>query len=480
MAENKAQQNKKPSLVKNSVVNVIRYLLKILLPMVTFSYVVRVLNPENYGKINFCYSIIGYFLLLAGLGINEYAIREGAAFRNDREKISRFSSQIFTIGMISTAVSYVLLIILLAIGFIGDDYKMILAIQSLSIIMTTIGVEWIYTIYEDFTYITIRSFILQVISIICIFLFVKSEADYCIYAAISIGSVSLGYLINFIHARKYADIKITSKPDLKLHLKPVLILFFNAALISIYLYSDKIILGVCLGDEAVGIYEVSVKIYMMIKGVLNAMVLVMMPRLSAYLRDNKEDEYRALANKTLNIQLIILCPAVAGLFMISENVVRVFAGDEYITAKGSLQILSIALIFAVFANLYVYVLMITQRMDKKILFATVFSSSLNIVLNMILIPFFGINAAAFTTLLSEITVAVIGIYCCRKKVPLKFEGKTLLCTALGCVVIVFVCLMTGLLRLSLIPDTILKVIISAVLYLSIVFIFCRDKFINLK
>ena len=139
MAENKAQQNKKPSLVKNSVVNVIRYLLKILLPMVTFSYVVRVLNPENYGKINFCYSIIGYFLLLAGLGINEYAIREGAAFRNDREKISRFSSQIFTIGMISTAVSYVLLIILLAIGFIGDDYKMILAIQSLSIIMTTIG-----------------------------------------------------------------------------------------------------------------------------------------------------------------------------------------------------------------------------------------------------------------------------------------------------------------------------------------------------
>lgn len=474
------QQEKKPSLIKNSVINVIRYLLKILLPMVTFPYVIHVLLPENYGKVVFCYSVTGYFLLLAGLGINEYAIREGAAFRNKREDMGRFSSQVFTIGLMSTALSYILLLVLLMMGFVERDYKIILAIQSLSILLTTLGIEWLYTIYEDFTYITIRSFIVQVISIICIFLFVKDEGDYFIYAVITTCSAGLGCLINFIHSRKYADIKITRRPDLKAHLKPILILFCNAALISVYLYSDKIILGVLMGDEAVGIYEVSVKIYMMIKGALNAMVLVMMPRLSAYLREGKTGEYRSLAGRTLNSQIVILFPAVTGLFMISGNVIRIFGGEEYIQATGSLQILSIALIFAVIANLYVYVLMITQRMDKKILYATVFSSLLNLVLNFILIPFFGINAAAFTTLLAELSVAVIGICSCRKKVPLKITGRNLWVTLAGCICIVIVCVLISCFKLSLIYDTILKVITSVAVYALLTVLFNREILSSLR
>lgn len=469
------EQTRKPSLVKNSIVNVIRYVLKILLPMITFPYVTRVLLPENYGKVNFCFSIIGYFILLAGLGINEYAIREGAAHRENRKDMGKFSSQIFTIGLISTLISYLLLAGFLFLGAIEKDYKIILAIQSLSLILTTLGVEWIYTIYEDFTYITIRSFIVQIISIICIFLFVKNENDYYIYAAITVGSTGLGYLINFIHARKYVDLRTTAKPDLKKHLKPILILFCNAALISVYIYSDKVILGIFLGDESVGIYEVSVKIYMMIKGALNAMVLVTMPRLSAYLRENKNEEYLSLAGKTLNSQIIVACPAAFGLFMISGNVVRIFAGDEYLKATDSLRILSIALLFAVLANIYVYVLMITQRMDKQILYATIFSSLLNIVLNIILIPLWGINVAAYTTLLSELSVAIIGVWCCRKKVPVRLSVKAVAGTVIGCACIVAVCLALSQFGLSLILDTALKVIISAVLYVLVICVAYKGK-----
>ena len=467
-------QTKKPSLVKNSIVNVIRYVMKIVLPMLTFPYVTRVLLPENYGKVNFCTSILSYFLLLAGLGITEYAVREGAAYRNKKDEMGKFTSQVFTIGCISTVISYVLLILFLLLGSIAKDYKIILAIQSISLITMALSVEWIYTIYEDFTFITIRSFIFQVINIICIYTLVKSEDDYFIYAAIIAISTGVEFLVNFINARKYVRFGFTSKPNFKVHLRPILVLFCNAALISIYLYSDKIIMGILMGDEAVGIYEVSVKIYMMVKGALNAVALTMMPRLAAYLRDDKLDEYKSLANKSLNVQLVIMAPAIVGLFMVSSNAVSIFAGEEYIQATGSLQILSIALTFAVLANMYAYVLMITQRMDKKILFATIFSSLLNVILNFIFIPMFGIYAAAGSTLISELAVAAYGIYCCRKIVPLRFNGKSLLIALLGSVFIVIVCIAVSYLKMSVMFDTVLKVGLSAGIYLVLILIFNKE------
>ena len=474
IVEDIMNQAKKPSLVKNSIVNVIRYVMKIVLPMITFPYVTRTLLPENYGKVNFCTSIFSYFLLLAGLGITEYAVREGAAFRNKKNEMGKFTSQVFTIGCISTVISYALLILFLVLGSFNKDYKIILAIQSISLITMALSVEWIYTVYEDFTFITIRSFIFQVINIVCIYTLVKSENDYFIYAAIISISTGLEFLVNFINARKYVRFGITTKPDFKLHLRPILVLFCNAALISVYLYSDKIIMGILMGDEAVGIYEVSVKIYMMVKGALNAVALTMMPRLAAYLRENKLDEYKSLANKSLNVQLIIMSPAIVGLFMVSSNAVSIFAGEEYMKATGSLQILSIALAFAVLANMYAYVLMITQRMDKKILFATIFSSLLNVILNFIFIPLFGIYAAAGSTLISEFAVAAYGIYSCRKIVPLRFNAKSILIALAGSTSIVIICIAVSYLKLPLMFDTILKVVLSAGIYLILILLFNKE------
>ncbi|WP_318531731.1 oligosaccharide flippase family protein [Limosilactobacillus reuteri] len=77
---------KKKSLAVNAILNALRNGLNILFPLITFPYVSRILNVSGLGKYNFSNSIVSYFLLIAGLGINTYAIREGAKFRDDRKK----------------------------------------------------------------------------------------------------------------------------------------------------------------------------------------------------------------------------------------------------------------------------------------------------------------------------------------------------------------------------------------------------------
>ena len=60
------------------------------------------------GKYNFANSIINYFVLIAGLGISSYAIREGARIRDNKYELTNFINQVYSISAISTLISLIL------------------------------------------------------------------------------------------------------------------------------------------------------------------------------------------------------------------------------------------------------------------------------------------------------------------------------------------------------------------------------------
>ena len=176
----------KISLKRNASLNGVRTVFAILFPLITFPYATRVLQVANLGKVNFSSSIVNYFLLMAGLGVATYAIRGGAGLRNNPEKLNEFGNQVFTINLISTMISYLFLFTVLFTVPSLADYRLLLLIQSMSIIFTTVGVEWIYSIYEDYLFITLRSLAFQVLSLILLFVLVKDTEDYYLYALITV------------------------------------------------------------------------------------------------------------------------------------------------------------------------------------------------------------------------------------------------------------------------------------------------------
>lgn len=175
----------KKSLKLNAILNGFRSVLNLLFPLITFPYVSRVLQANGIGKYNFANSIVSYFLLIVALGIVNYAVREGAKLRMI-EKFSEFASQVFTINLLSTILAYLLLFLSLTVFKDLQNYKIAILIFGLQIFFTTIGVEWIYTIFEEYAYITIRSIAFGLISIVLLFLFVKKSSDYLNYVAITV------------------------------------------------------------------------------------------------------------------------------------------------------------------------------------------------------------------------------------------------------------------------------------------------------
>ena len=321
---------KKKSLGLNALLNGIRTVLNTLFPLITFPYISRVLSVENVGKYNFALSVIQYFLLIAALGISTYAVREGTKFRDDKKKFSIFANEIFTINIISTIIAYILLVFTVAAVPKFKDYAVIIAVFSIEILFTTIGTEWIYSIYEEYAYITIRSIIFKVISIILLFLLVKKPDDYIVYAGITVFANAGSNILNFIHAKKYCSLKFDIGLALKRHLKPIMIIFASTVATTIYINSDTTMLGFMGTDFEVGIYSVSSKIYRIVKQMLAAILIVTIPRLSLLMGQKRIEEYKNILTQIFNVLVMLVFPSVTGLILLSKEVVLLISGKEYI------------------------------------------------------------------------------------------------------------------------------------------------------
>lgn len=186
------------SLKKNGVFNAIKTLMSVLFPLITFPYASRILGPSGIGKVNFASSIVSYFLMLAMLGISNYGIREAGRYRNDKEKLSKFVKEILSINLISSVIAYTFLFASIYLVPAFFEYRKLIIISSASILFTVVGVEWLFYAMEDLVSVSIRSFIFQILSLVLLFVFVRTSEDYINYALIGVVSSVGSNILSFI------------------------------------------------------------------------------------------------------------------------------------------------------------------------------------------------------------------------------------------------------------------------------------------
>ncbi len=472
---------KTKSLKKNAVLNAARNILTIIFPFITFPYATKVLQVENIGKVNFASSILSYFILIAGLGIANYAVREGAGLRDRKDDFTRFSNEIFTINMIASVISYIALYVSISLVPKLRGYRMLFLLLSIEIIFVTIGMEWIFTIYEDYLFITIRSIIFQLISFVLLFTLVRSKEDYLKYALIAVIAGAGGNILNFIFARKYCKVGFTLHINWRKHLKPILVIFSIALTTTIYVSSDMTMLGFMAGDYYVGLYSVGAKIYRIVKNVLGALLIVSVPRISYYYIQKRDRELLHTLSDIFNALVFLLLPSVTGLIVLSKEIVLIISGEKFIEATGSMAILSVSLIFCLFAWFYSQCILMPFRYEKTILYVTIFSAILNVALNFALIPIWKHYAAALSTAVAEAVTMGICIYKSRKFIRLIGVVHNLVSSVAGCLGIVLVSLVLKRVVTDTILCTIVTVLAGVLTYIIIQILMKNDfVFIYIK
>ena len=97
---------KEKSIKLNAVLNVMKTVLSLVFPLITFPYITRVLQVNAIGKYDFSVSVISYFSLIAALGITTYAVREGTKYRGDQEKMNQFARDFFYQSLCNDRIVY--------------------------------------------------------------------------------------------------------------------------------------------------------------------------------------------------------------------------------------------------------------------------------------------------------------------------------------------------------------------------------------
>ena len=156
-------RHKRKSIKVNFIMNAFLTCSNFIFPLITFPYVSRVLLADGNGKINFATAIINYFVLFASLGMPLYGVRTCAIVRDDRKKLSRTVKELFTISMVATALSLVVLLVMIGIVPKFQEYRGLLLVLSSNIWLQALGMDWLYQALEEYSYITVRSVAFKIV-----------------------------------------------------------------------------------------------------------------------------------------------------------------------------------------------------------------------------------------------------------------------------------------------------------------------------
>ena len=170
--------SKKRSVVKNYIYNLSYQILILILPLVTTPYISRVLGAENIGIYSYTLSISAFFILFGSLGIALYGKREIAYLQKDKKNYSKAFWEILILRVITMSISLIIFYFTFARN---GEYQNYYKILLLEIIANCIDISWLFQGLEEFKKTVIRNMIVKLISVVCIFTFVKTKQDLTIY-----------------------------------------------------------------------------------------------------------------------------------------------------------------------------------------------------------------------------------------------------------------------------------------------------------
>ena len=390
-------------------------------PLITFPYISRVLLPAGTGRINFATSVISYFSMFAQLGIPTYGIRACAKVRDNREELTRTAHELLSINLIMSAISYVALAIALMLVPQFQEERPLIVLISLTIALTSVGMEWLYKAMEQYSYITIRSLIFKAIGIVAMFLLVHTESDYLIYGGITIFAASASNILNLINAHKYIGFKPVGNYNLRRHLKPVAVFFAMACATTVYTNLDNVMLGFMTTKDDVGLYGAAVKIKTVLISVVTSLGTVLLPRASYYIEQRNMDEFRRITAKALKFVMLLATPLTIYFILYAKQGILLLSGELYYGSIVPMQVIMPTLLLIGITNILGIQILVPMGREKTVLYSEIAGAIVDIIINALLIPRMKSTGAAIGTLVAEFVVLLVQYRALKNEVGYAFR-----------------------------------------------------------
>lgn len=405
---------KEKSLAYNMLLNGLLKMSSYIFPVAALPYASRVLLPAGLGKVSFATSVITYFTMLAQMGIPTYGIQACAKVRDNKEELSRTAHELFFINIFMAFVSYAVFAVSLFVFPRLQEDKTLFLVMSVMILLNAIGAEWLYQAVEQYTYITVRALVFKIAAIPLLFILVKGPSDYIFYGILTVFAANASSILNFIHARKIIYIKPLGNYHIKRHIKQVFVLFAVSCATLVYTNLDTFMLGIIRNPEETGYYESAVKIKGLLANIVTAGGIVMLPRMSYYLERGKKEDFLKTCKKAIHAMVVTALPISVYFTFFAEESIYLVSGPAYGKSVLPMQIIMPAVLLIGLTNIIGIQMLVAMGKGNNTLYSVLAGALTDLILNMFLIPVYGVSGAAIGTLVAEAVVLIVQYNYIRK------------------------------------------------------------------
>ncbi|MBQ7863274.1 MAG: oligosaccharide flippase family protein [Lachnospiraceae bacterium] len=468
----------KRSIKKNYIYNTLYQILLLLTPFITTPYISRVLGADGVGTVSYAESIVSYFTLFAAMGVTTYGQREISYVQDSCEK----RSIVFWNTKCFMAIISGIVILFYLLFASRSENSTIYYILLFNLLAVLVDVTWFFQGIEEFGKIVFRNVILKIISIIYIFIAVKTADDIVRYVFGLTFFTFVGNLSLWFYVPKY--VKFVKKEEVHpfKSTKAILGLFVPTIAIQIYTVLDKTMIGILTKSAYEnGYYEQAIKIVRMVLMLVASLGTVMVPRIGYYFQNGKKEDVQRLMYRAYRFVWLLGIPLCFGLIMISANFVPWFFGEGYDKVISLISILSFLILAIGINNVTGIQYLIPTQKENIFSLTVIIGACVNFIFNLILIPRIQSEGAAIASVIAETVIAIVQIIIVRKELhPLRIikEGTNYFIAGLVMVVALYIegeCLESSML------NTLIMITTGALSY-GVVLLLLRDFFVlnNIK
>lgn len=365
-------------------------------------YSARVLGAGEWGIFSYAITLVGFLTAVIDCGINPILTREASKTSDEAER-SR---------IISTAFFIKLALVALGILFIIFLAPYLSTLEGAQAILPIVVFVFIFDSLREFGFSLTRAIermewetglnLLTNAAIVAFgFIFLMRAPNVASFTTAYAAGTGVGLLATAWALRRYGR-EIFSNFSRRL-VGPILRSawpFSISGLLAVLLTNtDILMIGWFRSAAEVGHYSAALRIVQLLYILPSIFTLSILPTLSRLAHENRE-RFRNVLEQTLIFALMIAVPMGLGGALLGEEIIRFVFGTDYLPAVSSFQVLMFTLIFDFTAVIIASAVFTFDKQKNLIIYAAI-GGSLNVVLDLLLIPRFGIVGSAWATLIAQ-------------------------------------------------------------------------------
>jgi len=373
--------------------------------------IVRQWTESDYGIFSLVLSILSICTIIGGLGLYSGLSRNIAYVRGlgEYQKIPVYISASVWFSFIASAV--ISFLIFIFSEYVSENFFHTTALViPLKIISFTIPfytlINIIVTIYRGFDQVKPTVYFQQILVntlflILMMILIIFDNSFVNIFYAFDVSIVFTFVILVYYSIKKIQTLEIFSTKSLKSPFsKELLISSFPLLITSIFIviisWADTILLGVLRNTTEVGLYNAAIPLAQIISFPLTALLLIHLPIFTGLFAKNKSEEIKRSYSILTKWLCYVTLPFFFLLFLYPEPIIIFLFGQNYVSATFALRILSIGYIVNNLNGPCGMTLVVMGRYRFE-MFSWIFAAIIGVVLNIALIPSYGLEGAAFAT-----------------------------------------------------------------------------------